>query len=162
MGDIPSTQKLLLEGEWTVLYASGKLLTMTVEPYADDSDRNACVYLGGTYWCVDDANHPGNRSDESRYQADRSSCQTDGPRGEADALRAWTDTLKVSDSAETNVIGHEEGAGTYLSVGDVNHLVKETDGIGCHADASTGQMDVLSIKMDANRSANVMENVSIP
>ena len=161
-GDVPSTQKLLLKGEWTVLYVSGELLTTTVEPYADDGDRNARVYLGGTHWRAGDTDCPGNRSDGLRYQADRSSCQTDGPRGEADTSRAWTDTLKVSDSAEMNVIGHEEGAGTYLSIGDAKHLVKEMDGVGNHADVSIGHGDVPSVNTDVIKPTDTPQIVSIP
>ncbi|KIM65557.1 hypothetical protein SCLCIDRAFT_22720 [Scleroderma citrinum Foug A] len=161
-GDVPSAQKLLLKGEWTVLYASGKLLTTTVEPYANDGDRNARVYLGGTHWRAGDADRPGNRSDGSRYQADRLSCQTDGPRGEADASRAWMDTLKVSDSAETNVIGHEEGAGTYLSIGDAKHLAKETDGVGNHVDVLIGHGDVLSVNTDVIKPTDTPQIINEP
>ena len=152
-GDVPSAQKLPLEGEWTVLYASGKLLTTTVEPYADDDGEIPRMYLGGTQIRADDTNHPGNGADASSYQAD-------GSRSQADRSRAWTDTLNMSNSAETAVISHGESVSTYLGVRDAKCAVLETDGVGCHADASTGQTDASSVETDAVIPTNETEIVS--
>ena len=113
------------------------------------------MYLGGTSWHVDDANCPGNRSDGLRYQADRSSSQTD-------ALRGLTDAPSISNKAETEVISHGEGVSTYLSAGGANCIVEKTDGIGSYTDASTGQTDAPNVKMDALIPANETQNVRIP
>ena len=145
--DVPSAQKLLLKGEWTVC-TSSELLTTMVEPYANDGDGNACVYLGGTRWRAGDAS--------------RSKGQSDVLRGSTDLLRVWTDTLNVSDSAETAVVSHGKGAGTYLGTGDVKCAIYETDGVGSHTDTSTGQTDAPSIKMNAIKPANESETVRLP
>ena len=173
--DIPKAHGLPLKGEWTVLCASGdtgweveqvdtlnkptELLTMTVEPYVDDSDWNACVCLRGMQMRTDDANGPGNRVDASSCQADGSSCKTDVSSNWADASRGQTDTLEVLNNAEIDHMSHGKGLSMFLSIGDTKHVVLETDSDGSHADASTGQMDASSIKTDARIPANMPENV---
>ena len=152
--DIPSVQKLPLEGEWTVCMSS-ELLTMTVELYANDGNGNACVYLGGMCWHAGDASCP-------KDQSDGSGCQTDVPRGSTDLSRAWTDTLNVSDSTEMNAMSDREGAGTYLATGDPKCLIHETDGDGVHADTSSGCRDAPSIETKAIKPANKTQIVSIP
>ena len=152
--DIPSAQKLPLKGEWTVC-TSGELLTTTVKPYVDDVNMNACVCLGATRWRANDTNRPGCRADESRSQMDMSWNQADDPR-------MWTDTLNVSDRAETDGISHGDDTGTYLTTGDARRIVCETDGLAGHADTSTGQTDAPSVEMDARISANEPESISIP
>ena len=64
-------------------------------------------------------------------------------------LRGWVDTLSVLHSAETLVVSHRTGAGTYLSTGDAKCAVNETDGIGSHTDASSGHRDTLNVSNDA-------------
>ena len=95
--DVPSAQKLLLEGEWTVC-TSGKLLTTTVEPYVEDVDMNACICLGAMRWRANDASHLG--------------CQTDVSKGQVDGPGGLMDAPSTSNEAETDVISHGEGAGT--------------------------------------------------
>ena len=79
-GDVPITNGLLLEGEWTA-YPSGEttdlkgvelegcegsmdklteLLMMSVEPYVEDSGDIPCMYLGGTKMWTGNVNSPGN------------------------------------------------------------------------------------------------------
>ena len=110
---------------------SKTLVTMLIQSESLGNGEILCVYLGGTRIHADDTNCPGNGADASSYQADRS-------RSQADRSRAWTDTLNMSNSAETAVISHGESVSTYLGVRDMKHAVLEMDGIGCHADASTG------------------------
>ena len=73
-----------------------------------------------------------------------------------------TDAPSTSNGAETEVIGHGEGAGTYLAIGDVKHVIEVTDGIGSHADTSTGQGETLSVRTDAIIPANAPEDVRTP
>ena len=105
------------------------------------------VRIGSVRWHADDENRPGNG-------ADASNDQTDGSRG-------WADTLSVSHSAETVVVSHRTGAGTYLSSGDAKCAVDEMEGLGSHADASNGQTDTQSVTMDALMSTNAQQNISI-
>ena len=150
-GDVPITNGLPLEGEWTA-YPSGEttnskgvelegreggmdklteLLTMSVEPYVKDSSDIPHVYLGGTKMQMGDANSPGNQADRSEGQSDVSK-------------------------------GHREGARMYLGVGDTKCIIKEMDGVESHADVSTGHGDISSIKTNANKPAKALDNVSIP
>ena len=165
--NIPSAQKLLLEGEWTACASSEMTdlerdadtsneltepLTMTIEPDDADGGGVPSVYLGGTCW------HAGNVSCPEG-QSDGLGCQMDGPNGQADGSRGSADALNALNRAETEVIGR---AGTYLSVGDAKCLVKETDGVGCHMDASTGQTDAPSVETNAIKPENDPETISIP
>ena len=84
-------------------------------------------------------------------------CGMDVSKGLPDGTEAQTDASNASNRAGTNRLSHTDGAGTYLGVGDVKHPVLETDGIGCHMDASTGKMDASSIKMDARIPINETE-----
>ena len=88
--------------------------------------------------------------------------QTDWSEGQADALRGWTDALNVSNGTETGVIGHGEGAGTYLGAGDTRRDANTTDGIGSQSDMSIGCGDVPSIKTNANKPADAGEIIRIP
>ena len=117
----------------------------TVKPYVKNSGDILHVYLGGTHWCVDDTNGPGNEADTSK--------------GQADVSRARADTSDVPDNAETDVMGHGKGAETYLSPGGTKRSVRETDSIGSHADALTGQTDALGVEMNVTKSANETVNV---
>ena len=106
------------------------------------------VYLGSTRVQMGDANGPGHGTDASRGQTDRSNGRTD--------------TLSVSNHAETACVSHGEGAETYLGAGGMKRPVHETDGIEGHADASSGHPDVSSIETDARISANEPESVRLP
>ena len=128
---------------------------MTVEPYANGGDRNARVYLGGTCWRAGDADHLGD-------QADRQNSQVDGSDGQVDVSGGSTDVLDQSNNTEMTGLSHRDNAGMYLSVGDTKCTVLETDGVGCHVDVSTGQMDASSIEMDAVIPTNAAEIISIP
>ena len=55
-----------------------------------------------------------------------------------------------------------EGAGTYLDARGAKRVVDARDGIGSQSDMSSGHSDMPSTETDVNRSANAMENVSIP
>ena len=121
------------------------LLTTTVEPYTDDGDGNACVYLGGTCW------HAG---DTSR------------PKGQSDVLIGQMDMLDESNSAEMANMNHSDSAGTYLGAGGSKCNVKEMDGltghmdgIGSHVDMSTVQTDVSSVETNLTKPANETGNV---
>ena len=118
--DVPSAQRLLLEGEWTVCM-SGELLTTTVEPYANDGNRNACVYLGGMRWCAGDASRP---------------------KGQSDVSIGQTDMLDESHSAETANMSHSDSAGTYLGAGGSKCNVEETDGLAGHTDGVRSHADM--------------------
>ena len=184
--NVPSTYKLPLEGEWTG-YVSGKsneskgcsggmgerasvdeadsnaghgiepadapnelteFIGLSVESYVENSSDTPRVCLGGTCWRACDVKGPG--------------CQADRSRGQADASRGQPNALNVLNRAETEVIGHGEGASTYLGPGDAKCLVLETDGTRNHTDTLNRSTDVPSIKTDRNRSVNMTENVSIP
>ena len=118
--DVPSAQRLLLEGEWTVCM-SGELLMTTVEPYANDGNRNACVYLGGMRWCAGDASRP---------------------KGQSDVSIGQTDMLDESHSAETANMSHSDSAGTYLGAGGSKCNVEETDGLAGHTDGVRSHADM--------------------
>ena len=171
-GDVPITNRLLLKGEWAV-YPSSEMKNSNsdtgqeVKPAADRSNESEmlitlsiesedlhngdipCMHLRGTSWHADHVDGLGHRMDVLR--------------GSMDLLRAWMDTqLNVSNSAETAVVSHGEGAGTYLGTGDTKHAVYEMDGVRSHADMSTGQMDTPSIKMNVIKPGNKLETISIP
>ena len=93
---------------------------------------------------------------------DASYCEMEVPKGQADVLRAQTDASNVSDRAKMDVIGHGENASTYLIAGDARCGGDVTDGIGSHTDVPSRHSDMSSIETDANRSANMTENISIP
>ena len=131
---------------------STELLMMSVEPYVEDSGDILHVHLRGTRMRPGNANGPGSQMDGPRGQSDVLKGQADRPRG-------WTDTLSVSDSAETAVISHGERVSMYLGVRDAKHPVQETDGVGIHVDASVGWMDTPSVEMDADTPAKAPENV---
>ena len=170
---VPIAHGLLLEGEWT-MYASGKvsdpvdgvepegceggmdesteLLTMSVEPYVEDSGDILCMHLRGTRMWPGNVNGPGSQMDGPRGQLDMSKGQADRPRG-------WMDTLSMSDSAEMAVISHGERVSTYLGVRDAKRPVQETDGVGIHVDASVGRTDTPSVETDVDTAENETRNV---
>ena len=104
-----------------------------------------CVCLGGTRMRPGDMDSPGRGTDMSWNQADDP--------------RVWTDTLNVSDRAETDGISHRDDTGTYLTTRGAKRDVRETDGIGSHADASNGSTDTPSVNTDAIKAANGTGNV---
>jgi len=87
-------------------------------------------------------------------------CETDVSTGQVDTSRGPTDTPSVSNGAETASLGHNDSAGVYLSIGDVKCGVEVADGIGSHADASSGHGDVPSVETDANTTTSVLEIIS--
>ena len=119
-----------------------ELLTQTVELYVENGGD---MYLGGTHWRVDDTNGPGNEADTSK--------------GQADVSRARADTSDGPNNTETDVMGHGKGAETYLSPGGTKRGVRETDSVGSHADALTGQTDALGVEMNATKPADKTEIV---
>ena len=96
--NLPIAYGLPLEGEWSVYPSSESdmLIIMLIESEDLGSGDTPHMYLEGMCWRVDNADHPGNRSDGSRYQVDRSSSQTD-------ALRGLTDAPSMSNNAETEL-----------------------------------------------------------
>ena len=164
---IPDAYGLPLEGEWTVCTSSEasdserdadmsngltEPLTMTIELDNADSGGVPSVYLGGTHWHAGDTSHP-------EGQSDGLGCQTDGPNGQADGSRGSADALNTLNRAETEVIGHGEGASMYLGPGDSKCLVLEMDSTRNHMDMSNRSMDVPSIETDVDISANKTVNV---
>ena len=113
------------------------------------------VYLGGMWMRMVDANGLGDR-------ADGPSCEPDGLRGLADGSGAQPDAPSVLNDAEMVCVSHGEGAGTYLGTGDAKRGITETDGVGIHADASTGQTDAPSVETNAIKPENDPETISIP
>ena len=169
--NIPSARKLPLVGEWTVC-ASGKASNLEVEPMdapiesetlvimsiqLEDlrSGRILCVCLGGMSCRAGDANCLGNGADTSRYQPD-------GLRGLTDGSGGLMDASNASNKAEMAGISHGGGAEAYLTTGDVKRVVDMTDGIGIHANGSTGQGEALSVRTDAIIPANAPEDVRTP
>ena len=159
--DVPSVQKLPLEGKWTVCM-SGELLTTTVKPYVEDVDMNAHVCLGATCWHANDVSRPGGRTDGSEGLTDVSEGLTDVSRGLVDGLQELTDPSHESKRAETAMLGCGDRSSMYLGPGDAKHLVNETDGTGIHADRSTGQMDTPSVETNVIKPANKSETVRLP
>ena len=170
-GDIPSIQKLPLEGEWTVLLASGKasdlegdadasnepteLLTTKVElPVKNGSDVPR-VCLGAMCWHACNVEGPGNR-------VDGLSCETDVSSSQAGASRGQTDAPSGLNNVEAAVVSHSNGPGMYLATGDVKRGGEKTDGIKSHADASSGHLGMSSVKTDALTTENETDIISIP
>ena len=184
--NVPSAYKLPLEGEWTGYVSSEsnkskgcsggmgerasvdeadgnaghgiepsdalneltEFIGLSVESYVENSSDTPHVCLGGIRWHACDVKGPG--------------CQADRLRGQLDASRGQPNALNALNRAETEVIGHGEGTSTYLGPGDTKCLILETDGTRNHTDTSNRSMEVPSVEMDGKRSANTMENVSIP
>ena len=125
-----------------------EFIALSIELEDLGSSDTPRVYLGSTRMRMGDANGPGRGTDAWRGQMDRSNGRTD--------------TLSVSNHAETACVSHREGAETYLGAGGMKCPVHETDGVEGHADASSGHPDVSSVETDARISANEPESVSIP
>ena len=85
-----------------------------------------------------------------------------GWRSQADGPGGLTDALSTSNGAETEVIGHGEGAGMYLAIGDAKHVIEVMDGVESHADTSTGHGDTPSVETDMIKPANETKTISIP
>ena len=88
--------------------------------------------------------------------------ETDESRGQADGTTGETDASNASNKPEMAVVSHSEGAGTYLGARDTKHVIEVSDGIGSHADTSSGHGNVLSVETHAIKPENKMANVSIP
>jgi len=127
---------------------SETLVIVSIASESPDGGGIPRVHLGGTRSRAGDANGCGNR-------ADASSCQVDASRG-------WTDILDVPNGAGTAGMSDGEGAETYLGVRDAKRIVNATDGVGSHANASSGHADVPNVQTNANKPANTPEIVSIP
>ena len=97
------------------------------------------VYLEHMHWHTNDMHYPRSREDALDGHIDRS-------RGLEDDLRGWADIPSMPNKPETANISRSEGAGIYLGPGDAKHGVRETDGVGSHADTSTWSTDIPSIK----------------
>jgi len=125
------------------------LVTVSIESESPDSGGIPRVHLGRTRL------HGACHADRLGNGADASSCQKDESKG-------WTDTLDVSNGAETTGVSHGDGAETYLSVRDAKRVVHATDGVGNHADASSGHTHVPCVETDSITTANESEIVSTP
>jgi len=124
---------------------SETLVTVSIESESPDGGGIPRVHLGSMSWRAGDANGPGNQAN-----------------GQADGSRGWTDTLKVSNNAETDGMSSGEGAETYLGAGGAKRVLNATDGVGSRTDASTGPTDVPRVRTDAITTANASDIVSIP
>ena len=153
--NIPSSHGLPLKGEWTVLYASGELLTTTVEPYIEDGGTNTCVCLGATRWHAFDIKR-------LEGQADGSGCQTGVSSSQVDRSRGQTEALIMLNRAETADIRHSDDLGMYLGVGHAKCGDEMMDGIGSRAHMLTGHGDTPSVETNVIKPANVPQIVSIP
>ena len=169
--DIPSTQKLPLMGEWTVcvsskasnldikpvdsLIESKILIVMSIKLEDLHSSGIPHVCLGGMSCHVGDTNCLGNGADASSYQVD-------GSRGPTDGSEAQMDASDASNGTETAGMSCGNDAGTYLIAGDTKHGVEVMDGVGSHADAPSGDRDILSTQMKAIKPAKVTETICIP
>ena len=152
--DVPSVQKLPLEGEWTVC-ASSKLLTTKVELYVEDVNMNAHICHGATCWHANDVSHPGGRTDGSEGL-------TDVSKGLADGSQESTDLLGKLKRAEMAMLGCRDRSSKYLGPGDAKRLMNKTDGAGIHADRLTGQADAPSVEMVMDTPENEAETISKP
>ena len=115
-----------------------ELLTMTIELDEPDCSVIPCMYLGGMQMQLGHVNGLGDRVDASGVQMDAPS---------------------VSNKAETDVMGHREGAGMYLATGDVKHVVYKPDGCGNLAEGLTGHTDTHSDGDESETSENKSRNV---
>ena len=104
------------------------------------------IRLGSMSWRADDANGPGSR-------ADGPSCETDVLSSQADASRRLTDVLGKSTGTEMAGMSCDEGPG------GAKCNVRETDGIGSHADTLTRQMHAPSVETDRIKPENETLNV---
>jgi len=127
---------------------SDTLVTTSIASESPDSGGIPRVHLGSTIWRAGDANGIGNR--------------TEGSGGQADVSRGLTGTLDVPNGAGTAGMSDGEGAETYLGVRDAKRVVHATDGVGTHADTSSGYGDAPSVETDTLTTANATEIVSTP
>ena len=126
---------------------SDKLITMSIESDKPSSGEVPRVRLASVRWHTGNVNGPRSGADASNSRTDRSHGQADQPRGSADASN-------TSNEAEAVVVSHRTSAGTYLSTGDVKRAVNKMDGIGSHADASSGHRNALIVETDALNMSN--------
>ena len=156
--DIPSTQRLPLEGEWAGC-ASGEsnklkgcsrsrevepadmsnesetLVTLSIESEDPHSGETPRVYLGGMWMHADDTNGLG--------------CRMDGSRSQADGLGGLTDALNASSRPEMANVSHGDKVNTYLGVRHAKCGDEVMDGVGSHAHTLTGHGEALSIETHA-------------
>ena len=129
------------------------LATISIEPESPDSGKTLRVCLGSAIWHADDMHHPRSRVDASKGQMD-------GLHGKTDMSNGQTDALTMLNHAKMAGISHGDEPDMYLGAGDAKHGVRETDGIGSHADTSNGSTDIPSVETDANRPAITPEIIS--
>ena len=72
-------------------------------------------------------------------------CQSNGSYGLVDESRGQSDTLSMSDNAETEVMGHSNNLGTYLGIEDSKCRV--------------GQTDTPSFRNETRTPANIRRNI---
>ena len=127
---------------------SDALVIVSIESESPDGGGIPRVHLGDTRSCSGNANGSGN--------------WMEGSTGQVDVSRGQTDNSNTSNRAGMAWIRDGEGAGTYLGVGGVKHVIDPTNGVGSQSDASSGHSDVPSVQTDAISTANATEIVSIP
>ena len=125
-----------------------EFVAVSIKPEDLGSGEILCVYLGGMRMHADDMDGPGHGTDVSK--------------GLPDGTGAQMDTSNASNEPEMAIVSHSEGAGMYLGARDVKHIIEVTDGIGNHADTSSGCGNVLSVETHMIKPENKMANVSIP
>ena len=131
------------------------LVTISIESEKPRSGEIPQVRLECVRWHANDMHHSRSRADALDGHIDRS-------RGLADDLRGRADVPSVPNKPETANISHGEGAGTYLGPRDAKRGVRETDGVGSHANASTGHGDTPSVQTDTLMPANAPETIRPP
>ena len=169
--NIPITNGLLLEGEWTV-YPSGEMKNSNggnagreVKPVDSPNKLEALVTLSiELEGCKGGTDKPMELLTMSvELDVEDSS---DIPRvylgNRVDGLRGQLDTLSMSNRAVMTGLSHSDGTRMYLATGDAKHSVTEMDGARIHVDASSGCRDALSVETHVIKPENEMANVSIP
>jgi len=86
--------------------------------------------------------------------------KSDGHRNHTDGSTGQTDTLNVSSRAGMTGISHCVNVGMYLGARDAKRAVDETDGLGGHADASSGHGNTQSVQTDVITTVNAPEIIS--
>ena len=84
---------------------------------------------------------------------------TDVSKGLPDGTGAQTDASNASNKPEMAIVSHSEGAGTYLGARDAKRVIEVMDGVGSHADTSSGRGDVQSVRTDAVIPAKATDNI---
>ena len=138
---------------------SERLVVLLIKSESTGDGDIPCVCLGRTNWCAYGIKGLGSRVDGLLGQMEVSRGQADMSKGQVDALRAQTDAPSTLNNAETDVIGHSEGVGTYLGARGTKHDPDEPDGCGNLADMSSVHTDTHSDGDELETSANVRINV---